>query len=229
MGIFNAVTGGGDERNIGFSRRVMNSIHSRNNPEKLRPDMATRENTTYGLARAQNAQLGRSWFDDNAQADTFVSHANAGKMAGATEMARFAEETANRADALASKRRELTRLDPDRPSRKTVRGAKADAKEASKYATAAYGSSRVLGLGETREDVPDPYGDRSKNASTYVASNPREQSPGPVMKGAVLPASYAAGKAVGKTIKAGKKVASKVSRKGSAKSESNDPFGPDPF
>ena len=49
---------GGNEMNVGFTRRIMGSIHARNNPSMLRPDHAVRMNTRAAMSRAQSDHAG---------------------------------------------------------------------------------------------------------------------------------------------------------------------------
>lgn len=179
---------GGNEMRVGFSRRVMGSIHARNNPGMLRPDHAVRENTRAAMGRAQeeHAQMpfGGGNVGDN------ISHSPGGSLRGTKSMAKSAAAAGDRWLSLKDARESGSGLDGSRPSRRDVRNAYRDYREMEKFSGL---GSKTYGMKEYAHENPP----KGISDSSTINQNPYANSPGPVMKKA-LPAARAAGKAVGK-------------------------------
>jgi hypothetical protein len=177
---------GGNEMNVGFTRRIMSSIHSRNT-SRLRPDHAVRLNTRLAMYDAQAAHTNS--FGGGEVGDE-VMHARGGELRGAESMAKSARAAGNYFVDLSDARKSKSRLDPDRPSRKDVKNAYRDYEELDKFS--GLGSQSYGMVEHTGSDAPP-----GATGSSTINQAPLRNTPGPVMKKA-LPAARAAGKAVGK-------------------------------
>lgn len=198
---------GGNQMGVGFGRRIMGSIHARNNPGALRPSHAVRENTRAAMDQAQGEHVGMPYGGPTNTG--FVSHARGGELRGMESMRKSTQSAFDTYDNMRNQRASMTGMDPNRPSRRDVKGAYRDWREMEKFSGL---GSKSYGMRETTS----PDGPPDAKGSSFVDAKALDNTPGPVMK-PVLKGARAAGKAVGK---AKAKRAAK-----NTPAASDDPFG----